>query len=268
LAGNPARTASPAGLSAEIAAAICARPEDHLLGAGYAARLARGESFSGILRQPPQTNTISAPAGLPLDQFAAVQALLDGLRGTRAVVFALLKRWPLTSTPASPKPGLLQIPPDAPFRRVLRLCGQARLPVIFYRETEWQPGKRIKRHSKESGSVSTDLRVPVITCEVHDLVALYRITFEAMQNARSGHGATLIETAYVTGSTRGFPVRESHNGSLPRSNQREITSPADPLRFLENYMRVRGLWDDNWAGEQRRLAQEELQAAPGNFQMT
>jgi len=250
------------GASVEIVAALCAYPGDHLLGAGDAARLVRGESFADILRRAsvrsedaPQSEQVR----IPLDRLSAIRAFTGRLRGEEAVVFSLLKQWPA----------------EAPFRRTLQACGQARLPVLFYVESEWthfsalpanRPGsrqcdRRRLAHDEAQPSLDAESGIPTVSCDAHDAVALYRVTTEATYNARAGRGPTLIETVYVVDSAVRELTGEALAGGSARHRRNGITSPADPVRFLEDYMRARDLWDADWADQQRMQAQQELDAA-------
>jgi TPP-dependent pyruvate/acetoin dehydrogenase alpha subunit len=75
--------------------------------------------------------------------------------------------------------------------------------------------------------------VPAITVDGSDVVAVYRVMQESMRRARQGHGPTVIE-ARIGG--------------------------ADPLAFMENYLRTRNLWSNVWknrvGGEFKRELQE------------
>ncbi len=252
------------GASVEIVAALCAHPGDHLLGAGDAARLVRGESFADILRRASvrsEDEPQSEQVRIPLDHLSAVQAFTGRLRGEEAVVFALLRQWPA----------------QASFRRTLQACGQARLPVLFFVESEWtrpyapqanragsrQRNRRRLARGEAQPSLEADCGIPTISCDAHDAVALYRVTTEATYNARAGHGPTLIETVYVVDSAVRQLAGEERDGGSARYRRDGITSPADPLRFLEDYMRARDLWDADWANRQLMQAKQELQAAVG-----
>ena len=237
-------------LLAEITAAICARKHDRLFNAGAAARLAHGEAFAELLQsRTPSTATASAAGGAPapvaahdalppgvrdrfsLDQFAATMAFISKLRGEQCVFFVLMGDSPL----------------DASFRHCLRACAECRLPVLFYFETRLHLStrNRARRNPEDLRSIYAEIGVPLITTDVHDPVALYRVTTEAIHHARFGQGPTVIESTKVIAS-----------GRLSR-----LATPDDPLDFMKSYMQARGVWDEDWAQEQHRIAVEELQTA-------
>ena len=253
------------GASVEIVAALGARPGDHLLGFGDAARLVRGESFADIFRRASvwsEDEPQGEQARMPLDHLSAIQAFTGRLRGEQAVVFALLRQWP----------------EQASFRRILQACGQASLPVLFFVESEWtrpsasqanragsrQRDRRRLARDEAQPSLEADCGIPTISCDAHDAVALYRVTTEAAYNARAGHGPTLIEAVYVVDAAVREFAGEALAGSSAQYRRKGITSPADPLRFLEDYMRARDLWDADWARRQLMRAQQELEAPAGS----
>jgi len=238
-------------LLAELTAAICARKHDRLFNVGAAARLAQGETFAELLQAAPAPAAAddALPPGLrdrfSLDQFAATMAFISKLQGEQCVFFVLLGEHPL----------------DQGFRHCLRVCAECRLPVLFYIETclHLSAGKRALHPNKPPAGLSgtpcgkseslrsgyAESGVPVITTDVHDPVALYRVTTEAIHHARFGQGATVIESVRVVAAGK----------------QARLATPADPLEFMRGYMQARGTWDDEWAREQHRGAAEELQAA-------
>jgi hypothetical protein len=222
---------------AEITAAICARKHDRLFNARAAARLAQGETVAELLKGAPAP--VAAPDALPpgirdrfsLDQFAATTAFISKLRGEECVFFVLLGEHSL----------------DQSFRHSLSACAECRLPVLFFIETRLRlsAGKHANRKDEDPRSVYADLGVPVITTDIHDPVALYRVTTEAIHHARFGQGATVIESIRVVASGK----------------RARLATPGDPLDFIKRYMEARGIWDNDWAKEQHRAAVEELALA-------
>jgi hypothetical protein len=234
----PAAAASAQScLLAEITAALCARKHDRLFNAGAAARLAHGGTFAELLQAapPPAATHDVLPPGVrdrfSLEQFAATMAFISKLRAEECVFFVLLGEHSL----------------DSDLRHCLRACAECRLPVLFYFETRLQlpAGKPARRNGEGLRSVYAEFGVPVITTDVHDPVALYRVTTEAIHHARFGQGATVIESTRV----------------IATGKRAWLATPDNPLDFMKSYMQARGVWDDDWAREQNLAAIEELQAA-------
>jgi pyruvate dehydrogenase E1 component alpha subunit len=72
-------------------------------------------------------------------------------------------------------------------------------------------------------------RIPVDGC---DVVGVFRVAQEAIRRAREGHGPAVIECLTARGS--------SEQASAQYLAQ-------DPLSFMEQYLRRRGLWSDEWS---------------------
>ena len=98
-----------------------------------------------------------------------------------------------------------------PSSESLKVSAAEKLPILFVIE----PEARTKIRS-----------LPVITVDKNDVVALYRVSQEAIRRAREGHGPTLIEYAEYRAKKTGPPI--------------------DPLDFMENYLKAKNLWSDTW----------------------
>ena len=108
-------------------------------------------------------------------------------------------------------------------RHSLRLA-QERSLSILYVELELNSKPKI-RPSKTGGS----LQMPAIPVDKTDVAAIYRVASEAIDKARRGAGPTLIRC--VSYAQRGAKLAaDAHS--------------ADPIRYMEHYLRKRNLWSD------------------------
>lgn len=112
-------------------------------------------------------------------------------------------------------------------KEALALAAKHKAPVVCLIETtisaidaEIQPGKKRKRPEPE---------FPAIVVDGSDVVAIFRVMQEAVRRARHGQGPSLIECV------------------MPGEGA------ADPLGFMEQYLRRKNLWSDEW---HRRIADE------------
>ena len=80
---------------------------------------------------------------------------------------------------------------------------------------------------------------PRIAVDGCDVVAVFRVAQEAIRRAREGHGPAVIEC--LTSRTSGLAEDETVRNAVP------ATLSADPLSFMEQYLRRRNLWTDEWA---------------------
>jgi hypothetical protein len=88
------------------------------------------------------------------------------------------------------------------FASLMRTAATLRLPILFIRQSEAK--------SEDWIQLSEDSGVPGMVVDRDDVVAVYRVVFEALAHARYGNGPTLIECKpwRVEGRKRGAP-RES-----------------------------------------------------------
>ncbi|HKW75549.1 MAG TPA: thiamine pyrophosphate-dependent enzyme [Terriglobales bacterium] len=96
------------------------------------------------------------------------------------------------------------------FTPLLAFASRSKLPIIYMLETV-APQRTQRKVGKPP--------LPVIIVEGSDPVAILRVLQECARRARQGHGPALIQCKRPT---------------------------ADPLKFLEEYLRERNLWANEW----------------------
>lgn len=100
--------------------------------------------------------------------------------------------------------------PAADFARVFAFAARSKLPIIYLLESA---GNRIRKSNPHYGTL------PIIFVEGSDAVAILRVIQECARRARQGHGPALVECSPAT---------------------------SDPLKFMEEYLRKRQMWSDEW----------------------
>lgn len=99
---------------------------------------------------------------------------------------------------------------ESGWEEALTFAGVRKLPIVYVlAHSTAQDLRGAAQHSD----------VPGITVDGSDVVAVYRVMQESIRRARQGHGPTLVEASL---------------------------GDVDPLQFMENYLRTRGLWSDAW----------------------
>jgi pyruvate dehydrogenase E1 component alpha subunit len=78
---------------------------------------------------------------------------------------------------------------------------------------------------------------PNIPVDGSDVVAVFRVTQEAIRRAREGHGPAVIEC--ITARTN---TAKQH-----KANETARHIAQDPLIFMEQYLRRKNLWTDVWS---------------------
>lgn len=126
---------------------------------------------------------------------------------------------------------LSKIMPEADFwRPAISFASKRKLPVVFV--LAHPPGGDQDAVAKLRKNAQ-DL-LPAITVDGNDVVAVYRVAEESTRRARQGLGPSLIEC--------------------------RVEQERDPLLFMENYLKARKLWSDDWRQELMHNLQRELRS--------
>jgi TPP-dependent pyruvate/acetoin dehydrogenase alpha subunit len=98
-----------------------------------------------------------------------------------------------------------------------------RLPVLFVSDgTETRPTR------KHDGRELSQWPFPTIAVDGRDVIAVYRVTKEAMSAARRGHGPTLVDCVnFIAPGNRGRDER-------------------DPIASFRGYLKRHHAWSDDW----------------------
>jgi TPP-dependent pyruvate/acetoin dehydrogenase alpha subunit len=127
------------------------------------------------------------------------------------------------------------------WREVVRFSAAYQLPLVHIVEDHGgneADGTKPAGPSQEAGAGagpgSQDNALPCFVVDGSDVVAVYRVTQEAIRRARQGHGPALIECRV---SAAGSPLRTADADSSPFE---------DPLSKMEAHLRWKGLWSDKW----------------------
>jgi TPP-dependent pyruvate/acetoin dehydrogenase alpha subunit len=122
------------------------------------------------------------------------------------------------------------------WQEAMSLAGEQELPIVFVRHGAHggQKATTAKGRGESSALVNG---IPAIAVDGSDAVALIRVACEAIARARQGRGATLIECLILneiepTGAGKDRIYKE-------RGLMRE-----DPVSGMENYLKRKGLWND------------------------
>lgn len=102
----------------------------------------------------------------------------------------------------------------------VRFAQKQNLPIIYVEKTA-PNGRKSK---------PTPHEIPAIPVDKNDAVAVYRVAYEAIDKARRGVGPTVIRC-----------IR--HQNPSARSRLRD--QRADPIAYMEHYLRKQNLWSDD-----------------------
>jgi acetoin:2,6-dichlorophenolindophenol oxidoreductase subunit alpha len=178
------------------------------------ARMNAANNRTASLREAGPAVTRSMAQGL---------ALAKELKGTGTVTLMF----------GSQQPGSLDFEPAA-----MTIAATEKLPIVCLVECSFD--SRAETHSlpvpSESHGVGTGY-YPKIAVDGCDVVGVFRVAQEAIRRAREGHGPALIEC---------MTSRTNDAANNADSNKAQHTA-ADPLPFMEKYLKRRDLWSAEWS---------------------
>lgn len=135
--------------------------------------------------------------------------------------------------------------PVAVLQEALRTASAHKLPVLFVCTIEESAAPSQSSSRKKLTALHTQAQicgVPGIPVDGADAVAIYRVSFEALQRARNGGGPTLIEAKLLRDKTAAHAF-------------------ADPIATMERYMEQRGIFDVKWKQKTAAAFAKELDKA-------
>jgi TPP-dependent pyruvate/acetoin dehydrogenase alpha subunit len=119
----------------------------------------------------------------------------------------------------------------------LSFAAAHKLPIVYIVENAASPnGRGTKTHTQG---------VPTITVDGNDVVAVYRVSQESIRRAREGYGPAVIEAR-----------------TLDSSQRKENGNASDPLSFMENYLKQKKLWSDDWKKKLAKNSRSNRRAKP------
>jgi pyruvate dehydrogenase E1 component alpha subunit len=117
-----------------------------------------------------------------------------------------------------------------------------RLPLVII--SDGTTGSRPVSRNHEGAALSR-WPFPTIAVDGRDVIAVYRVTKEALSAARRGHGPTLVDCVnFVAPGRRGRDER-------------------DPVTAFRGYLQRHSLWSDFWYSELQARFKQEIAAANG-----
>ncbi len=113
--------------------------------------------------------------------------------------------------------------------RTLEFASHHKLSIVYVIQ------HNLRAHSAKRNAQPQDYNMPSIIVDGNDIVAIYRVTQEAIRRAREGHGPALIHCRNI--------------------------GADDPLKVMENYLKQKRLWSDAWKQKIATAFNRELDRA-------
>jgi TPP-dependent pyruvate/acetoin dehydrogenase alpha subunit len=122
---------------------------------------------------------------------------------------------------------------------MMALAATQKLPLVCLVESSFDSRLELPNQNGSGPYVAADAsfypRIPVDGC---DVVGVFRVAQEAIRRAREGHGPAVIEC-----------LTSRNNNAAKTDGERTSAqyTAQDPITFMEQYLRRRGLWSDKWS---------------------
>jgi 2-oxoisovalerate dehydrogenase E1 component alpha subunit len=203
-------------------------------------------------RDPIRFVSISSPIGTQIPQ-AVGAAQAAKLRGEDTVV--------LTSFGDGGTSSL-------GFHSGMNFAGVWKSPVVFLCQNNgWAISCPVEEQTASEGFAikGQAYGVPGVVVDGNDLLAVRKVTLEAVERARSGGGPTLIEAR--TFRLGGHSTSDDPRRYVPAA-QIEEWKARDPIPRFEKFLEAAGLWTAEKAAAIRKQVAEEVQTAAREAEST
>ena len=145
---------------------------------------------------------------------------------------------------------------EGDFHEAANLAGVMKAPVIFFlQNNQWaiSTPREIQSNATDLAARAPGYGMPGVSVDGNDLLAVHKVTAEAVERARAGEGPTLIEAHTFrmwAHTTADDPTR------YVNPEVKERWAKRDPIERVQKYLALRGLWDD----ERTAAMQAEVEA--------
>jgi pyruvate dehydrogenase E1 component alpha subunit len=155
---------------------------------------------------------------------------------------------------------------EGDFHEAMNFAGVWQVPVVFLCENnQWaiSTPRSIQTHSETIAQKAIAYGMPGVQVDGNDALAVYRVTKEALDRARSGNGPTFIEAVtyrMLMHTTADDPTRYRTEMEI------EEWTKKDPLLRYKNYITAKGIWDESKEAEFLAKFRKEIEEAVAKFE--
>ncbi|MGD6818239.1 pyruvate dehydrogenase (acetyl-transferring) E1 component subunit alpha [Metabacillus sp. 84] len=151
---------------------------------------------------------------------------------------------------------------EGDFHEGLNFASVFKSPVVFFNQNNhFAISVPIEKqmNSETIAQKSVAYGIPGYRIDGNDVFAVYFYTKQALDRARKGDGPTLLEAVtwrYGAHTTADDP-KKYRNQEESLNKKRTI----DPLLRLERFMKNEGIWEEDWAADVQKNAEEKIEEA-------
>ncbi len=150
---------------------------------------------------------------------------------------------------------------EGDFHEGLNMAGVFKLPVVFIcQNNQWAISVPLKKQTASETLAQKAIAYGFngIQVDGNDVLAVYKATKEALDNARNGNGPTLIEC-----QTYRINDHTTSDDSKKYRNEKEVTEwkKKDPIIRLWNFMKRKKLWNKKYEQKIIEKSTKDVEAA-------
>ena len=142
----------------------------------------------------------------------------------------------------------------------VNFAGVHRLPIVFVVENNCYAESvpvSLQTAVEDISIKAAGYGIPGVTVDGNDVIAVYTAMREAIQRARSGEGATLLECK----TYRWYGHSEIDPAKYRDPAEVEYWKSRDPIPAMERYLKDHNLWSDAWKEELTAGTKREIDEA-------
>lgn len=147
------------------------------------------------------------------------------------------------------------------FYEAMNFAGVFKVPTIFFcQNNQWAISVPRSRQTaaKTLAQKAIAAEIPGVQVDGNDIFACFSIMSEAVNRARNGQGATLVEA--VTFRAKHHTTSDDESRYRPREEV-EYWKTRDPILRYKLFLQKKGLWKDNLEKEAIKEADEKIARA-------
>jgi pyruvate dehydrogenase E1 component alpha subunit len=150
---------------------------------------------------------------------------------------------------------------EGDFHEALNLAGVVKAPIVFFlQNNQWaiSTSRRVQSATRSFALRAAGYGFEGVEVDGNDVMAVYDVTCDAVERARSGGGPTLIEAVTYRMS---FHNTTDNPSRYEDPKEHEEARTRDPIERVQRYLAGLGLWDEKREASLSAQVREENERA-------
>jgi pyruvate dehydrogenase E1 component alpha subunit len=150
---------------------------------------------------------------------------------------------------------------EGDFHEALNLAGVVNAPIVFFlQNNQWaiSTSRRVQSATRSFALRAAGYGLEGVEVDGNDVMAVYDVTCDAVERARSGGGPTLIEAVTYRMS---FHNTTDNPSRYEDPKEHEEARTRDPIERVHRYLAGLGLWDETREASLTAEVREENERA-------